>query len=375
MLDEVRAIGVHKPGAVFVSDEHGKSLPFDFTNALNTSHDYSFQVKRAELDQILFRNAARRGAVTMEGVRVREVEPGSPSLVRAEGPDGPLQWRARFVVDASGRDAFLARKQGIQTANKRNNNAAVFSHFEGVAPLGEVETGHIAIHLFDHGWFWVIPLTNGITSIGVVGPLSFFRDLKGDHDGFLRDAIRRSPSLTRRTAGARMVMPAVATGNYSYAASRMVSDAHILVGDAFAFIDPVFSSGVLLGMQSAAAGAEAVDAWLTDPAKAAPLFQAFEEKVRGSLREFSWLIYRINDPTMRDLFMSPSNRFKMQDGVISILGGNAHANEAAKVPILAFKGAFYLFSLLRHLGWRLRDGRLVRETALPATPPHLAAHA
>ena len=150
----------------------------------------------------------------------------------------------------------------------------------------------------------MIPLPQGITSIGVVSNAGFFKQRTGKSEQFLAESDERSPSLARRIEEARLVSPATATGNYSYAADKMIGDGFILIGDAYAFIDPVFSSGVMLAMQSAVLGAEAADAWLDDPKSAKPLLRAFERRVTGSLRAFSWLIYRINCPVLRDLFMN-----------------------------------------------------------------------
>lgn len=361
VLDEVRAIGVYKPGAEFVSDEHGKSVAFEFAKGLNLAHPYSFHVRRADLDAILFRNAARHGVETHEATRVSGIELGADgSMVTATTASSETSWKARFIVDASGRDSLLAGKLAMRNRNKHNNTAAMFAHLEGVEPLGEVEVGNITIHMFDEGWFWMIPLPDDVMSIGVVSNAGFFKRRQGAMEPFFLDCLKRSPSVARRTTTARLVSPVTATGNYSYAASRMAGDGYILVGDAYAFIDPIFSSGVMLAMQSGAMGAEAVDVWLDDPAKAKPLLRAFERKVQGCLRSFSWLIYRINSPILRDMFMQPNNKFRMRDGLVSILGGNAHGNRKAVLPVLAFKSAYYFLSLMRRLGYRLGPDGLAR---------------
>src|ERR671929_129783 len=98
------------------------------------------------------------------------------SWVTAKDANGAVHaWHARFVIDASGRDTFLAGRLGLKESDKNNNTAAIFAHFTGVAPLHEREDGNITIHLFDEGWFWAIPLREGVTSIGVVGPPAFFK--------------------------------------------------------------------------------------------------------------------------------------------------------------------------------------------------------
>ena len=367
VLGEVARIGVYKPGAEFVSDERDKSIAFEFANGLDPAYTYSFHVKRAEFDELLFRNAARRGAETHEGCRVVDVELGGDagSRVTAVDAEGARRtWHARFVIDASGRDTVLAGKLGTKQPNKHNNTAAMFAHFEGVAPAREPDVGNITVHLFDGGWFWAIPLREGVTSIGVVGPSAFFKSRGGeDLDSFFAKAIGRSASLTRRLAGAKRVSPVTATGNYSYQARSMAGDGYVLVGDAFAFIDPVFSSGVHLAMSSAAMGADAVHVHLDDPRRAKALFREFDAGVRASLQAFSWLIYRINTPVLRDMFLEPRNRFRMREGLVGLLAGNTGGGPGRLLPVLAFKGAYYFLNAAYRLGFRLRSTGLVPASA------------
>lgn len=371
VLAEVERIGVLKPGAEFVSPESdARSAVFRFAEGLDPTLTHSYQVRRSELDELLFRNATRHGVDTREGVRVTAVERdgAAGSKVTAVDEDGAtICWQARFVVDASGRDTHLAGKLGMKTADKSNNTAAMFGHFRGVAPLRERETGDIAIHLFDQGWCWAIPLREGITSIGLVGPASFFK-LRGrtDVETFFMAGVRRNRSLAGRLAGAELVSPVTSTGNYSYRARTMIGDGHILVGDAFAFIDPVFSSGVHLAISGAALGAEAVDAWLESPEKAREPLRRFDETVRRSLDTFSWLIYRINTPVFRAMLLNPRNRFRMRDGLVSLLAGNTRPEPRMRLAILAFKAAYYSLSLAYRLGFRLEEGRLARSARATA---------
>ncbi|CAA9274461.1 MAG: FIG022199: FAD-binding protein, partial [uncultured Acetobacteraceae bacterium] len=173
LREDLARIGVFKPGAAFVSDDHErKHVAFPFAEATNRDYTHSYQVKRADFDEMLFRNAAARGAETHEGMRVTEValDAANGSRVTAEDAEGNARtWRARFVVDASGRDTFLAGRMGSKQRNGRNNTAALFGHFKGVATRdgSAEEDGYIGIHLFEHGWFWFIPLQGGIMSVGV----------------------------------------------------------------------------------------------------------------------------------------------------------------------------------------------------------------
>lgn len=361
VAEQVRALGVFKPGASFISDEHGAKVSFAFADGINKNYTHSYQVKRAEFDELLFRNAQAQGVETHEGTRVLDValDAAHGSRVTARGPDGAMRsWLARFVIDASGRDTLLASSQGAKQRNPDNNTAALYGHFRGVAPCEGCHEGNITIHLLEQGWAWLIPLPGGLTSIGIVSTPEFFKSRTGDVESFLLASLDRSPSIRARMTGAELVSPVTTTGNYSYRAREMLGEGWIMVGDAFAFVDPVFSSGVMLAMASAELGAEAVDAWLDDPAKAAAPMRLFERKVRRAIGSMSWLIYRINRPVLRDMFMQPSNRFRMRDGLVSLLAGDVHANTNRQLPVLAFKATYGVLSVAHRLGYRLRDGTL-----------------
>jgi flavin-dependent dehydrogenase len=359
VLDDVARIGVLKPGAEFVSDAHGRAVLFDFRDGVDKRYTYRFQVRRSEFDELLFANCRRRGVDAREEIRVTGVEFGRPraAVTAVDAAGRTHRWAPRFIVDASGRDTFLAGKFRSKEADKRNSTAALFAHFRNVIRRpGELD-GVISVHFFEHGWFWLIPLRDDVMSVGVVGNPAFFKSRQSDLAGFLRQAIAMCPSVAERMANAEMISPATATGNYSYRARSMAGDGYIMIGDAFAFLDPIFSSGVMLAMASAALGADYVHLHLDDPRAAEKLRRRFESKVERAIGSLSWLIYRINDPVLRDLFMNPNERFGMRRGIVSLLAGNVHADTSLQLPVLAFKSIYYLLSGARRIGYRLdRDG-------------------
>ena len=157
VLDEVRAIGVHKPGAEFASDRTGRRSHFPFANALNRDRTHAWQVRRAELDALLFANATKHGAAAFQETRVTDVQLGTPgqrSVVTArDKADATLEWRPRYVLDASGRDTFMATRMKVKSFNKYNNTAAIYAHFTGVTRREGDLDGYISIHLVEDGWF------------------------------------------------------------------------------------------------------------------------------------------------------------------------------------------------------------------------------
>ena len=124
----------------------------------------------------------------------------------------------------------------------------------------------------------------------------------------------------------------------------------MMIGDAFAFIDPVFSSGVLLAMTSGDLGAAVVDTWLDNPAAGRVMARQVERDLRRAMKRIGWLIYRINTPALRLMFMSPGNRFRMREGLISVLAGNLRGNWRLVGPVLAFKAVYHMVSLLMRVG-------------------------
>ncbi|HSD41276.1 MAG TPA: FAD-dependent oxidoreductase [Burkholderiales bacterium] len=350
VLDEVRAIGLVKNGAQFSSMYHGREETFYFRQALDKSQPSGFEVHRADLDHILLRNAARKGATVFEETRVEQVhfEPDGVRVharrLETSGPAGVAEWRARFLVDASGRDTFLADLFRIKARNPRHASVALYGHYENADRYAGDDEGNISIYWFDHGWIWFIPLARGITSVGAVCWPYYLKTRTGSLEQFFADTVALCPALAARLARARRIAPVTATGNYSYQAARCAGANYIMVGDAYAFVDPVFSSGVYLAMSGAFAGADAVDAALRDPAAAPRALARYERHVRRGIRTFSWFIYRITTPVMRDLLMGPKNVLGLVDGLISFLAGDIFRPNGVRTRIRAFQAIYYLFS-------------------------------
>jgi flavin-dependent dehydrogenase len=345
--DQIERIGMRKHGAQFVSPDHDQPVTFDFANAWDKAHPSAYQVRRSQFDEVLFRNCVAQGAHGLEGCRVTSVDWGDDGVrLQARLDDGAQrEWRARFFVDASGRDTFLANRLGLKKRNPKHCSAALFGHFTGAQRLPGREAGNISIFWFAHGWFWYIPLLDGSTSVGAVCWPYYMASRKTDPTSFLHETIALCPPLAERLRDAKLTAPATATGNYSYTCTRMYGDRYLLAGDAFAFVDPVFSSGVMLAMNSAFHAADAVDAWLRDPTAAAAAFRRFDRSVRHGLREFSWFIYRMTNPAMRRLIMGPRNYLRMEEAVLSLLAGDLFRGTPIYRSLRLFKLTYYLFGL------------------------------
>ncbi len=346
---EVEAIGMQKWGAEFVSPWHEHRQTFEFADAWDKSMPLAYQVRRSEFDEILIRNAARKGASVIEGCRVRDVEflpDDEGAIVRAEHDDGRSEsWHCRFLIDASGRDTFLGNRFKAKQRNPKHNSAALYGHFTGAQRNAGKKEGHISLFWFEHGWFWFIPLADGATSVGAVVWPAYLKTRQTPVRDFFLDLIAQSPALAERLKDAELVSDVEATGNFSYSCDRSHGANYLLLGDAYAFIDPVFSSGVMLAMNSAFVGAEAVDTCLRQPDQAARALKRFDQAVKHGPKEFSWFIYRITNPTMRNLFMSPRNYFRVREALLSVLAGDIFGKTPIWRSLLAFKAIYYLTSL------------------------------
>ncbi|PKO59920.1 MAG: hydroxylase [Betaproteobacteria bacterium HGW-Betaproteobacteria-19] len=374
VADEMRAIGIRKYSAEFVSPQHAEQQRFNFGEAWDKSMPYAYQVRRAEFDHILIRNAAAKGAEVIEGCRVKDLSfHADGATVSAEHEDGRRErWSARFVIDASGRDTFIANRMRAKHRNPLHNSSAIYAHFAGVRRHDGDAAGNISIYWFEHGWFWVIPLADGATSIGAVTWPYYMKQRAGRAlDDFLADTIALSPALVERMQGASRISPTEATGNFSYTTDHTHGPHYILLGDAYAFIDPVFSSGVMLAMQGAFFGADAVDTCLRQPERSKAAMARFDKLVRHGPKAFSWFIYRMTSPTMRDLFMGPRNLLRMKEALLSLLAGDIYGKTPIWPSLLAFKTVYYL-SALRHLPRTLAAGRKRKRDILPVEDGEMA---
>ncbi|MCR0983890.1 NAD(P)/FAD-dependent oxidoreductase [Roseomonas populi] len=358
VLGAVREMGVHKPGAEFVSDRTGRSCPFPFAHALNRARTHAWQVRRSEFDAALFSNARRLGATALEETRVTDIAfggRGERSTVTARTKEGvDLTFRPRFVLDASGRDTFLAGKLRLKESNKHNNTAAMYAHFTGVERRDGELDGYISIHLAEDGWFWLIPLPGDVMSVGFVGNQSAWKGRKGTAQELFLARIASSPTVSARTRGATITSEIYSTANYSYRATSGSGEGYLMIGDAFGFVDPMFSTGVLMAMTAGELGAKAAETWLENPARGAAACRAVNQELARAMDRIGWLIYRINDPVMRSLFMAPKNTLWMRDGIINMLAGNLaggrFGDPRAVLPILSFKAVYHVMSWLHRHG-------------------------
>ncbi|HEY2781951.1 MAG TPA: NAD(P)/FAD-dependent oxidoreductase [Steroidobacteraceae bacterium] len=355
VLDKVRAIGVFKPGADFEANNERGYNNYAFARAIGNSPPHAYQVWRQDFDKMLYEHARESGADAREGHEVLQVEQTNARDTRLEvrADDGrSYSIQARYLVDASGRDAFLSSKKHLRRKNDEHQSAAIFGHFRGAEARAGEDAGNISIYRFEYGWMWMIPLPDGVMSIGAVCRPEYLKRRKGRTVEFLIETLHQNPALKARMQHAELIGEVRVTGNYSYDSTQMGGPGWVLVGDAFAFLDPVFSSGVYLAMSGAEQAAQVVDAALRDPKRERALQRKLEKRQRAGMARFSFFIYRFNGPVLTQMFSEPRNTWQLEQGVISMLAGDLFDSPKVLRRLSLFKLVYAVSALSEWRRWR-----------------------
>ena len=246
----------------------------------------------------------------------REFAPGHPTAPRSSFPRG-------VVVDATGRSALVARKLGLKVSEPHLRKVSIFSHFRGAKRDPGIDEGATLImHTRNRdSWFWYIPLAGDVVSVGVVGDLDYLMDRSGEAQARFDAEIRNCPALEERLRGAEQAMPVRVVQDFSYCAERIAGDGWVLVGDAFAFLDPIYSTGVLLALRSGEWAADAICDGLTRNDLSGATLGAFAEPFIAGMRAFRKMVYAFYD---RDFNFADFLKAhpECRQGVIDILSGN-----------------------------------------------------
>lgn len=307
-----------KQGAEFIDERTGDFAFFSFADGLPGTPTHAWQVDRADFDLLLARHAEERGAEIRYGERVTAI------AVDADGArvttERGEELRARYLIDASGQDAWLGKHARTIAPLHELGRAAVFCHYEGLSPAAVEELspqGNIKVLIVEDGWHWLIPLPGGRLSVGLVK----WRG-KLDDDAFAA-ALAASPLVQRLTAGARASAPRTIR-NWSYKNTRPFGPRWACIGDACAFLDPVFSSGVSLAMLGAERAADALIPALQRGDEADPqLLAAGYARMQVAYDSFEQLIRRFyHTRLVPHLFFARAPDPLLRRGLISMLAGD-----------------------------------------------------
>ncbi len=325
VLDAVKARGfLVKYGAYFHDQDLDVGYQFLFREG-KPWPAYTYEVQRGEFDKILLDHAAAQPNVTLlQPATVERVafdDEGVTATVSEAA--GVREVRARFLVDASGRDAFIATRHGKRRPIEGLGKVALFAHFRGGKRWPGKEEGNIRIFSFEPGWFWYIPFHNGTTSVGCVLHARTVRGREGNLEQLYESLIQRCRGLAEALDGAPRITPVHSAANFSYRTEPAVGDRFVCVGDAIAFLDPIFSSGVYLATQSAElASAEILKAFRESRFEACR-FAGYQKTIRRGMEPFQRFIRHFYDPSFTEVFLNPREFAGMVDGVTGVLAGGA----------------------------------------------------
>jgi flavin-dependent dehydrogenase len=323
----------------------------DFASAWEITRPQTYQVCRQEFDRILLERAREVGVDVREGYNVSACEfaPDAAILDVASGADAATRRvRVRAIVDATGRGGLIARKFNLRTEEPRLANIAIFSHYKGVPRLKGPRPDDIRlIARSDAGWFWLIPISKELMSVGVVLPKLLYRSLaNGSPEETLDRAIADTPIVADFMRDARREWPVRVEKDFSYSSSTYAGDRWLLAGDAGSFLDPVFSTGVSIAMESGIeAGAELHRALMRNDFSAAS-FAAFSRRQRRRFQSFRRFVVGFYTPQFRDVFFSPRPPDLLFRSVVTILAGKWNASLRTRFLNRLFFG---LVSIQKHL--------------------------
>jgi flavin-dependent dehydrogenase len=317
-----------KNGAIFAEESSGRQVTLNFRRGPRWD-DHAFNVPRADFDRILLDHAAREGATVRESVEVRDLafHDGGVRLGVQRGSGAMEEVEARFLVDASGRDALVASRLGRRVPMPDLGKAALFAHYRGARRLAGRMEGHLQAYLFEHGWFWWIPFTDDLVSVGVVLHQRALKDRRGSLEEFFDEMVAASPTVASGLAGATRVTAVHPVANFSYRTEPAVGDRFVAIGDAVVFIDPVFSTGVYVAMQSAELVAEAIVQAFRDGQFRAARFDAYRRRVDAGTALFFEFIERYYDPAFLDVFFAPNPPAALKDALTTVFAGGAFLDQ------------------------------------------------
>ncbi|MEZ5361487.1 MAG: NAD(P)/FAD-dependent oxidoreductase [Bryobacterales bacterium] len=300
MIDKMKASSFPKKYSVqFVSPDGNLSAPFYFFKHLEHEASCTWQVVRGDFDQMLVENAREKGAEVREETRVTEFLYDGPAVagVKAIGKDGEaLEFRAPMTIDATGRDAFAMMRNKWRVRDPELDKIAIWTYYKGAMRDPGIDEGATTVaYVPDKGWFWYIPLPDDIVSVGVVAEKEYlYRDTRDLAEIFQRE-VKENAWIDKHLAQGEQFGQYRVTGEFSYRSKHCASDGLVLIGDAFSFLDPVFSSGVFLALRSGELAADVVDAALEAGDYSASRFTAYGDEMRRGIEAMRRLVYSFYD--------------------------------------------------------------------------------
>lgn len=350
LLAKVEAAGFQrKYGALFTNERTGKVRQVDFREAWDGSKPSAWQVKRKDFDGLLAAHAAESGAALRRGVAVEDVlfTGARATGVRVAGPGGPEEIHAKVVVDATGQAALLASRLKIRRQDTNLRKAALYAHYTGVWRAEGERGGDILLPFLPDVWYWVIPFSDKSASVGAVFAPSVLATLTGRTNlERLEELLARSARMRAYLAAATRTSDVGSVSDYSFTSARYGGDGWVLAGDAATFLDPVFSTGVFLGMSAGLRAAKVIDAALSAKGRVdAADFDAYGRTTERMVARFRPFVYGYYDPVFTRMFCEDAPLDALRAAVTSTLAGDV---ESPPFAVRFFNGlTLNLFALAR----------------------------
>lgn len=349
-MDTFRATGVlpkieaggymPKHGARFVIDETLEEECFWFRNGLDQDHPMAYQVQRAPFDMLLLEHAVELGVKLYQPLAATgfRAEEGHAVLSTTEG-----DINAQIVCDVSGRWTFMSSRQKQRRIHPSHRKVTVYGHFKNVTRC-EQDQGNIIIARFGEskmGWFWLIPFSDGTNSVGVVADTQYFKDTGLSPEEFFSHSVETSRAIGPRMTEAERITELRSEADFSYTSERHVADRLIKVGDAGAFIDPIFSSGVFLTVKAADMAAEAIARAFETRDFSEGVFAEYEQAVKHGTRVFwSFIDAFYNRDFLKQMVTSRRRRL-LQKSITSLLAGDIYNENNQLITYLTGEGGAY----------------------------------
>ncbi len=336
MLDKLRRTDFPRKQSVqFVSASGNESQPFYFPDFDPGDHSTTWQVSRPEFDKLMLDNARDHGVEVTEGAMVdRVLFEGKRAVGVGAVVDGTaLEITAKVVVDATGQSAILSRQLNLRETDEKLKNASIYAYYKGAQRDSGRNAGATVIIYTPsgNGWFWSIPLPDEVTSIGLVAPPEALWSSEGDDlQAKFEEAIRACPGMASRLANASQIGAVTVTKDFSYRASRLAGDGWVLIGDAFGFLDPIYSSGVMLALKSGELAADAIHEALEADDLSGARLGRFAPQFADGMQTIRQLVHAFYDPNFS--FAKFSREYPEQTShIVRILIGDVFNDEVGKV--------------------------------------------
>jgi flavin-dependent dehydrogenase len=323
-----------KWGARLITHDGASGRGVDFSSVSEVMRPQTYQVPRAEFDHILLERAREVGVDVREDHRVMGCEfSNDAAVLDFTSGDKTGRVRVQALVDATGRQGLIAKKFDLRTDEPRLANIAIFSHYSGVPLLeGDRPNDIRIVARHDSGWFWLIPISDELMSVGVVLPKNLFLAMpEGTNDERLERAIADTPVVAELMKNARREWPVRVEKDFSYSASKYAGDRWILAGDAGSFLDPVFSTGVSIAMESGIEAAAELDRALAKNQFSARSFATFSRRQRKRYETFRRFVIGFYSPQFRDLFYDADPPHHIFRAVVTVLAGRWDASWRARL--------------------------------------------